>query len=306
MSKQLINFIEQNKSEIEEALRVNLPLTFLPAARSLNEALEYAVFPGGKRLRPVLTLLACDLVGASRRLGLTIACAVEFLHCSSLILDDLPSMDDALVRRNRAALHLVFGEGIAVLAAVALLNQSYALFARADENGGRRSVAESLVIEAARCVGTDGMIGGQAIDLETQTGDGDAEFLDCRDLKTAALMRLMMTAGAIACGADDECLSALTEFGECFGKAYQLNDDLTDNLDANLAIGKTTGQDIRHSRVTGVSALGETGARNLAESLIEQGAARLFAKFGERPETLMLRDAAYLTGSFKDNFAAKV
>src|SRR5215218_5530123 len=110
-------------------MRSHLPLSPLPAARRLNDALLYALFPGGKRLRPVLSLLASALVSVPRAEALNVACAVEFLHGSSLIIDDLPCMDDAGMRRNRRTLHLVFGEGTAMLAALALLNQSYALFA---------------------------------------------------------------------------------------------------------------------------------------------------------------------------------
>ena len=130
-SENLARFVASERPAVESELRKHLPVSSLPGARRLNDALEYAVFPGGKRLRPALALLASTLAGASREQSLSIACAVEFLHSSSLVLDDLPSMDDANLRRSRRALHLVFGEGMAVLAAVALLNQSYVLLANA-------------------------------------------------------------------------------------------------------------------------------------------------------------------------------
>src|SRR5215210_4584031 len=133
-----MRFVVSERDGVEAALRRSLPVSTLARAARLNEALEYAVFPGGKRLRPALALLASRLAGAARARALGVACAVEFLHTSSLILDDLPSMDDAGVRRARPALHLVYGEGVAVLAAVALLNQSYALLSEAA-CGGERS-----------------------------------------------------------------------------------------------------------------------------------------------------------------------
>ncbi len=292
MTEGLADFITDRRNEMDAALRAALPVSSLPAARRLNEALDYALFPGGKRLRPVLALLAADLAGLPRTHGLTVACAVEFLHSSSLILDDLPAMDDADMRRNRRALHLVFGEGVAVLAAVALLNQSYALLAQAARACGRPNAVEALVTEAARCVGADGMVGGQIIDLELRTGNPDRDALASRDLKTVALMRLMMTAGALACAADERDTRALAEFGECFGRAYQVCDDLLDETCASECTGKPARQDARHSRATAVAALGPQGAHHLAAQLVERGTARLAARFGKRTEVHLLADAA--------------
>ncbi len=295
MSEQLSTYIAGQRREIEDALRARLPLTSLPAARSLNDALAYAVFPGGKRLRPVLALLACDLVGVPRAGGLDVMCAVEFLHSSSLILDDLPSMDDAHLRRNRRALHLAYGEGVATLAAVALLNQSYALLAQAAGACKKTGAVESLIAEAARSVGANGMIGGQVVDLLTRaSGEDDVSQLESRDLKTVALMRLMMIAGALACGAKDEDLRALVEFGECFGRAYQICDDLLDDSCDSDLTGKPAGQDARHARATAVTAYGVSAARQIAARLVARGSSRLVERFGARTETRLLADAARL------------
>ena len=294
MSKQLAKFVAGRRGDVDAALRRSLPISSLPGASCLNDALEYAVFPGGKRLRPALALLASDLAGAGRGQGLAVACAVEFLHSSSLILDDLPSMDDASFRRNRRALHLVFGEGVAVLASVALLNQSYALLAEASRaRGGGAGDGGALVREAARCVGSDGMVGGQVVDLETRAGASDADTLACRDLKTVALMRLMMTAGALACGAHDEDTRALADFGECFGRAYQLCDDVLDEARPSELTGKPARQDARHIRASAVVTLGADGARRFAGQLIARGVARLSEQFGARAEVSLLADAAY-------------
>src|SRR5262245_27721635 len=153
MSDRLTNFITHHHPMIEAALEQSLPLSAQLGAERLNEALLAAVFPGGKRWRPVLSLLGTMAAGGDQQSAIPIACAIEFLHTSSLILDDLPAMDDAKLRRGRAALHLLYGEGLALLAALALLNQAYALLARAG--------TERLIAESARCIGTDGMIGGQ-------------------------------------------------------------------------------------------------------------------------------------------------
>ncbi|HWW76364.1 MAG TPA: polyprenyl synthetase family protein, partial [Pyrinomonadaceae bacterium] len=233
--------------------------------------------------------------GAARAQGLAVACAVEFLHSSSLILDDLPSMDDADVRRSRRALHLVYGEGLALLTSVALLNRAYALLAEAAAACRAPGAVASLVAEAARCVGADGMVGGQVVDLETRAGvygESDADALACRDLKTLALMRLMMTAGALACGADAEDARALADFGERFGRAYQICDDILDGAGARALTGKPALQDARHSRANAAVSLGEDGARRLAEQLIARGVARLRARFGERAGVRLLAEAA--------------
>ncbi len=294
MSERLTKFVAGQRGEVEAALRNSLPISSLPCAGRLNEALRYAVFPGGKRLRPALALLASGLVGAAREQGLAVACAVEYLHSSSLILDDLPSMDDASFRRNRRALHLVFGEGVAVLASVALLNQSYALLADAAHAcGGNAGDGGALVREAARCVGSDGMVGGQVVDLETRAGAREADALACRDLKTIALMRLMMTAGALACGASDEDTRALANFGECFGRAYQICDDVLDETHPSELTGKPERQDARHFRVSAAVTLGPEGARRFARQLITRGIAHLSEQFGNREEVILLADAAH-------------
>jgi len=203
-------------------------------------------------------------------------------------------MDDADMRRNRRTLHLAFGEGVATLAAVALLNQSYALLAKAARACGQPGAVEALVSEATRCVGSDGMIGGQVVDLATRAGCADPDSLASRDLKTVALMRLMMTTGALACGAEERETRALAEFGECFGRAYQICDDLLDDTCGIEITGKTTSQDIRHMRATAVTTFGKQEAKNLAFRLIEGATIGLVEHFGERAEVRLLADSAYL------------
>jgi geranylgeranyl diphosphate synthase type II len=211
----------------------------MPGTQRFNQALDYAVFPGGKRLRPIITLLAGRLVDANESSSTSIACAIEFLHTSSLIFDDLPGMDDADLRRNKKALHLVFGEGLAVLAAVALLNQAYALFGIAASSATEKRRVSNLLTEATNCVGADGMIGGQVIDLESHATDMDEKIRSHRDAKTIALMRLMMTANAFASGANDDDCAALAGFGERMGEAYQICDDLLDELAESAKTGNS-------------------------------------------------------------------
>lgn len=291
MSEKLSSFMERNRVEVEAALRAHLPLSSLPFAEDLNKAIEYALFPGGKRQRPMLSLLASELVAVPRSEALKLACALEFLHSSSLIIDDLPEMDDAGMRRNRRTVHLVFGEAIALLAALALLNQSYALLNEAGRVCGNSVTVASLIGETSRVIGVEGMIGGQIIDLESRRGASDANTLAGRDLKTVALMRLMMTAGALACARPAEDVKALAEFGECFGRAYQICDDLLDETCDAGVTGKSPGQDLRHRRASSVAFYGVAGARNFAEQMISSGLRRLRKRFGLRPEVRMLGEA---------------
>jgi geranylgeranyl diphosphate synthase type II len=286
MFDRLTNFIARRQPMIEAALEQSLPLSAQHGADRLNEALRAAVFPGGKRWRPILTLLGTITAGGSAQSALPIACAIEFLHTSSLILDDLPAMDDAQLRRGRAALHLIYGEGLALLAALALLNQAYALLARA---GSTR-----LIGEATRCIGTDGMIGGQAADLDIRASRGNSHALASRQLKTTALARLTIIAGAIAAGADERDVAALARYGECLGAAYQICDDLLDELGESATVGKNVGQDARHLRSTFTAQFGAEEARRLALDFLAEGKQALRERFGERQTASLLIEAADL------------
>jgi geranylgeranyl diphosphate synthase type II len=220
---------------VECALLAFLPQCQRGHASALDDALHYAVFPGGKRLRPILTVLGSRIFGEPGKPAMRAACAVEFVHASSLIIDDLPCMDNADLRRGNPALHCVYGEDVALLAAIALLNQAYALFGRTPE----------LIREAAECIGVGGMIGGQAIDLGV--GPGDAALAE-RDRKTSAMMRLAFTAGALAEGASRDEVAPLAAAGQSMGRAYQIYDDMVDAGHAGHAAGKTADQDSRHNR----------------------------------------------------------
>jgi geranylgeranyl pyrophosphate synthase/GT2 family glycosyltransferase len=226
---------EEAGQTIEAALRKFLPQSGTGKTGTLDQALQYALFPGGKRLRPRLTILAAQIFGALDERVLKAACAVEFVHASSLIIDDLPCMDDADLRRGKPPLHRAFGEDVALLAAFALLNQAYALF----------GITPELIREATECIGLEGMIGGQEIDLSNHDGHSS---LDERDRKTSALMRLSLTAGALALGASREEVEPLAVAGQRLGRAYQIADDLLDLGVPNQSTGKTTGQDLRHGR----------------------------------------------------------
>lgn len=292
MNNTLAEFFTRQKPLIEAGLNNHLPNSSVPGAEKLNDALRYALFPGGRRWRPIFTLLGASLTAPTKSTfdidAISVACAVEFLHNSSLIFDDLPSMDSADRRRGKAALHLVFGEDAAILAALALLNQSFTLFA----DIASPAAAQKLVLQASRCIGSNGMIGGQAADLHGGQSDSCTLHTGGRNLKTTALTKLMMTGGAIASNAADDEVAALARFGECLGLAYQIYDDLLDVCDEEVVSGKTAHQDARLSRPSAVTDLGIGGSVKLARDTIEEGVAVLQSIFENRPALEIIVSAA--------------
>lgn len=257
---------------IENGLEQYLPTGGLLGSKRLNEALRYSLFPGGKRMRPLLALMGAEIAGCSAEAALSAACATEFLHASSLIFDDLPAMDDADVRRGRPALHLRFGEDTALLTALALLNQAYFLFGSTP----------ALLREAVDCIGVNGMIGGQAADLQIRAAGRASEWgRESRNRKTTSLMRLTLTAGAMAAGSASHDVRALARCGECLGEAYQTYDDLLDEFGLCEHTGKTAKQDARHHRASHLAEFGIEASRRHVCELTDQAKDCLRSHFGE-------------------------
>jgi geranylgeranyl diphosphate synthase, type II len=263
---------EQTMANIQQALRDNLPLASAPGAEQLNDAVRYAVLNGGKRMRPLLCLLGSRLAGVTDDRALPLACAVEYLHSASLIFDDLPSMDDALERRGLPPVHERHGEGVAVLAGLALMNHCYALLARAAN-------PRALLELAAGCIGHRGMIAGQTIDLAADAARRD-DTRGAHYLKTTALFRLSLTAGAVGEGANSADIAALECFGEGLGEAYQLLDDAQD-------VATDAAKDAAHG--LGESADSAGMLRAQAAAALERALADLAAHFAGRPEVHELR-----------------
>ncbi len=236
----MLQMYDHLRVAVDNALLMNLPPSDRVGIR-MNSALRHALFPGGKRLRPLLSVLGARVFETSYADALPVSCAVEYVHTSSLIFDDLPCMDDAKIRRGVPALHRVYGEDVALLTGLALLNQSYLIFARTP----------GLLTEAASCIGLEGMIAGQLYDLRPRADEGSqTEILAKRNLKTSSLMRLALTAGALATGRSEKEVAALGKAGDCIGEAYQICDDLLDNEGSAEYGGKCNGQDRRHRRPT--------------------------------------------------------
>ncbi len=253
--------LHEFRGEIDGRLPALLAGPGSPAV--LQDAIAYALLSPGKRLRPTLTLLAAEHFGradpeGARAAALDAGCAIEMVHAASLILDDLPCMDDASVRRGRPACHLRFGEDMAVLASVALLNQAYATLAAA--RGLPADVRLALVARLSAAVGLDGLVAGQARDLRERAGVADAAPLhDLNRQKTGVLFVAAVEAGAAAAGATGARLQGARAFAAALGEAFQILDDLLDATSTSDSAGKDVRQD--GAKPTVVSLVGTDAAR---------------------------------------------
>lgn len=253
--------------------------------RDVHRAMHYALTGRGKRLRPVLTLVAAEMLGATAPPILDLACSVELVHACSLILDDLPSMDDASLRRGRPTTHVEFGEAVALLAAFGLLNRAYALVAEAGSQLAlSRYSSEDMVHHLTAAVGSGGLIGGQALDLSSRPEEMDLERLEyIHSHKTGALFIAAGELGAMAADARRRDLEAVTRFAKNLGLAFQISDDLLDVTATPEEAGKDVGQDA--GKVTFVRLLGVDGARTLAGELLAFAGASL-APLGRKARPL--------------------
>ena len=281
---ELQSWLEARRREIDAALE-----RYLPAAPAcpprVREAMRYSLLAGGKRLRPTLTLASAEAVALAngadlahgRAMALPTACALELIHTYSLVHDDLPAMDDDTLRRGRPTSHVVFGEGLAILAGDGLLTDAFALMARepADGDPARKLRAIGIVAEAA---GPCGMVGGQAIDLEA-AGSGasfDGEGLRAMHArKTGALIRAAAAAGAVLAGAGEAQLAAIERFASELGLAFQIVDDILDVEGASEALGKTAGKDAAAGKPTYPALYGLDESRRMAAACVERALAAL-------------------------------
>jgi geranylgeranyl diphosphate synthase type II len=237
-------------------------------AARLGEAVRYSLEAGGKRVRPVLCLLASEAVGGTAAQALPGALALEYIHTYSLIHDDLPAMDDDDLRRGKPTNHKVFGEGHAILAGDALLTEAFGVLASAPLDPVRRAEALALLAEGA---GWRGMAGGQALDLEGENvGSYDLEHLRLiHRMKTGALLRASLEIGAVLGGASPAERAALRAYGEAIGLAFQIQDDILDTTATDADLGKRAGKDAGRGKITYPSLLGLDGARNALSEATE-------------------------------------
>jgi geranylgeranyl diphosphate synthase, type II len=239
--------------------------------------MRYSLLAGGKRLRPVLVIAAAALYGAPAERVMPAACALEMIHTYSLIHDDLPCMDDDDLRRGRPTNHKVYGEALATLAGDALLTMAFELLARqALVDGVAPHHAAAVVAEVAAAAGAAGMVGGQVEDIAWEGRGASAEQLKrIHRLKTGALFRASLVAGAGLCGASAAELAALRTYAHHFGLAFQIQDDVLDVVGDAAKTGKGVGRDVKHGKSTYVSHYGLEGARQAARAEVAAACAAL-------------------------------
>jgi geranylgeranyl diphosphate synthase type II len=272
VSDDLTQYLRDKRSVVEAHLDAALrPTPGCPP--SLLEAMRYSLLAPGKRLRPLLVLLAAEASGGRGAEALPAGCAVEMIHVYSLIHDDLPAMDDDDLRRGQPTCHVKFGEALAILAGDALLTLAFQVLAE----GYPPATAAACCRELARGAGAAGMVGGQVDDLAREKRGGglsDLEALHAR--KTGALFRACLRLGALAAqgerpgGPDPALVEALDAYGRCFGLAFQITDDLLDVEGSADQAGKRVGKDAAHGKLTYPGLLGVAESRARAERLCRE------------------------------------
>jgi geranylgeranyl pyrophosphate synthase len=281
-------FLDAARGRIDEALERYLPVP-PQCPEIVGQAMRYSVFAGGKRLRPILTLATADAVAPADRArtvpaqipaidaALPAACAVELIHTYSLIHDDLPAMDNDTLRRGRPTLHVVYGDGIAILAGDGLQADAFALLAREPAGDDPAIVTRKLraMRVIADAVGSTGMVGGQAIDLQAAgRAPGHALALDADGVrgmharKTGALIRAAAVSGAIMAGAPDETIRAVDRYATDLGLAFQIVDDILDVEGKTGELGKTVGKDAAGAKPTYPALVGLERSRDLANHCV--------------------------------------
>jgi len=281
--------LAETSREMDRILEKLLPV---PGGRHgrVQEAMRYAVFAGGKRLRPFLVATSAKLFDVPARSALRVAAALEAMHTYSLVHDDLPCMDDDTLRRGKPTTHVQFDEATAVLAGDGLLTLAFEILA-GPETHPSAEVRCQLVAGLARAAGSEGMVGGQMMDMQAPDETHDAaDVVTLQRLKTGALFEFACEAGAILGQAGADIRETLRAYARDFGLAFQITDDLIDTIGSANAAGKSVGKDKDQGKATLVSIHGIEGARAEAEKLAGRAAARL-AGFGVEAD--LLRDLPY-------------
>lgn len=270
-------YLKERIALVDQALEQHLPPEE-KRPRSIHAAMRYSIFAGGKRVRPILMLAACESVGGRIEAALPAACAMEMIHTYSLIHDDLPAMDDDDFRRGRPTNHKVFGEAIAILAGDGLLTEAFKLLSDPGLNSDIPAATRLAVIsEIATCAGTFGMVGGQVVDMESE-GKAEMDLPTVQYIhthKTGALIKASVVAGALLGGADGQGLAAIRRYGEAAGLAFQIADDILDIEGTTEEIGKDAGSDEARGKATYPAVMGLAAAKQEARTMMDEAFAAL-------------------------------
>lgn len=256
----------------------------------LKESMMYSLMAGGKRLRPALALAAAEAAGGDPEDALPVACALELIHTYSLIHDDLPAMDDDDFRRGRPTNHRVFGEAMAILAGDALLTHAFHLLAALPERrpGVSAETALRIVKEVSMYAGAPGMVGGQAADILGEQGITTLDELEyIHQHKTSDLIAASLRAGALAAGASERQIEALTVYGRSIGMAFQIRDDILDVIGDAEKLGKSTNSDAEQNKATYPQLIGLAESGRKVDELTNEGKRAISTGILPNPERLL-------------------
>ena len=269
----LNSYLKQQKALVEQALDRSIEIA---RPEKIYEAMRYSLLAGGKRLRPILCLATCDLIGGTEEMAMATACALEMIHTMSLIHDDLPAMDNDDYRRGKLTNHKVYGEDIAILAGDGLLAYAFEYVATQTKNVAPENILR-VVACLGRTVGAAGLVGGQVLDLESEgKSDITAETLSfIHTHKTGALLEASVISGAILANAPGEDITKLSQYAKNIGLAFQIIDDILDITATDEQLGKTAGKDLEAKKATYPSLWGVEKSRLKAQELVDNAIAQL-------------------------------
>ncbi|HBH3650311.1 TPA: polyprenyl synthetase family protein [Clostridioides difficile] len=262
--------LKEKASFVEKVLKEYMPKEE-GYQKTVIEAMNYSLSAGGKRLRPILTLEACKVVGGNEDEAIPFAIAIEMIHTYSLIHDDLPALDNDDLRRGRPTNHKVYGEAMGILAGDALLNYAFEVMLAGSINKENPEKYLNAINEIAKGAGIYGMIGGQVVDVESENKQIEKEKLDYIHMnKTAAMMVGCMRAGATIGGANFEQMEEITKYAKNIGLSFQIVDDILDIVGDEAKLGKKVGSDIENHKSTYPSLLGLDKSKEIAHNLIDE------------------------------------
>ena len=269
-----LRFDEYRKYVNDELSRI-----FSKTEPALEASMRYSIEAGGKRIRPILVLAACEACGGNRRDALAFACAVEIVHTYSLIYDDLPCMDNDVLRRGKPTNHVVFGQAVALLAGMGLYARAFEIILDEPQKG---TLSRDRAAEGARILlqasGTSGIVSGQFYDMENVAGNDavNEEYLTrVHMLKTSAMLEASVHLGAVAAGAGESDTDALLLYAKRIGLAFQIRDDILDVVGTEASMGKSIGKDKVENKLTFADIYGIDGAQMKIETLTQEGKAAL-------------------------------
>jgi geranylgeranyl diphosphate synthase, type II len=286
----LNGYLSERAAQVEAALDQSLPVVY---PEQIYEAMRYSLMAGGKRLRPILCLATCEMLGAPTAIAMPTACALEMVHTMSLIHDDLPAMDNDDYRRGKLTNHKVYGEDVAVLAGDALLTYAFEYIATQTQGAESQRVL-TVIGDLGRAVGAAGLVGGQIVDLASEGKAIDENTLTYIHMhKTAALLEVSVTSAAILAGADQAVVERLRRYAQRIGLAFQIVDDVLDITATSETLGKSAGKDVAAQKATYPSLWGLEESQRKADQLIAEAIAEL-ADFGTAAQPL-IAIANYIT-----------